>query len=231
MHDDQRIVDAAIDELERWSPGVPSGPAVRRLVSRVRPVVTHRVANALNHWACGLPNLRSVIEDHVQHVFGALFAERAAYLRRWRPTGGASLRGWVGRFAERRMLDVLRSRRRDLRRHQAMPPSYFARLGDERRPDQLCETLELWERIRATLSGELTAQGRDLFERLVVCDESPEAVMAATQLRPAAIRQWRCRLRARLREVWVALATPGDVEGGGCRRRASDPLAEALAMA
>ncbi|MEO0604492.1 MAG: hypothetical protein AAF211_23865 [Myxococcota bacterium] len=212
MCDDRRIVDAALDELEQWNRGAPSGPAVRRLVTVVRPVVTYRVAKALHHGARGLPDLRAVVEDHVQYVLGALFAEGAAYLRRWRPTGGASLRGWVGCFAERRMLDVLRSRRRDLRRHQAMPAAYFARLPDDRRPDQICEVVELWERIRTTLSGALTPQGRDLFERLVVRDESPEVVAEATQLRPAAIRQWRRRLRVRIREAWAsAVAQPTEI--------------------
>jgi len=203
--DERSLVGAALAELEQAEGGAPSGLAVRRLVAVLRPVIRCRVRRTLHRWVGpGLPNLDAVIDDHVQHVFAMLFRDRAAYLRDWDPGAGSSLRGWVARFAERRMLDVLRSRRRDLRRHEATPTEFFARLCDWSDPERLWETIELWERVHAGLRGSLTARGRDMLQRLVERDESTAEVVAATRLRATAVRQWRRRLRARIQEAWAS---------------------------
>ena len=60
------------------------------------------------------------------------------------------------------------------------------------------------DRLRETL----TPRGLELFQRLIVNEEPPSAVMAATGLSRDAIYQWKARLLHALRKVAAELDAP-----------------------
>src|SRR5579883_2724873 len=89
--------------------------AARELVVLLSPVVHARVARKL--FRSGLARkqgreLRQEIEDFVQEVFVALFADGGRPLRAWDPTRGLSLLNFVGLISEHQVDAILRSGRR-----------------------------------------------------------------------------------------------------------------------
>jgi len=130
-----------------------------------------------------------------QDVFVALFDDSGKVLRSWEPGRGLSLANFIGLVAERQVTAILRSGRRSpwtedptLAEEMERPSDHA--LGPEARVASQQLLAVLLDRVRAALSP----KGLDLFERLLVREESVETVCAATGMSQDAVYAWRSRL-------------------------------------
>ena len=191
---------SALAELDVARSGEPSGPALIELIELLTPVIQCRVARILLAHGRGriLVDLRAEVEEHVQTVFGQLFEDSGRVLRLWDPGKGLSLKGWVGRFAQLRSRDLLRSARRDPWRHHARPMEHFEAQGIESTPEDDVAAQQLWDEARRRVLEQEQEQGQRMFELLFERDLSTREIRDATGLRDGAIYQWRSRLRRAL---------------------------------
>lgn len=197
-----------MDDTELVRRALSGDPAAtRRLVVAVLPVVQARVTRVLaRRRNKSGRDVRQEVEDLAQEVFAALFDEDGRALRAWDASRGLSLANFCGLVAEREAASILRSGRRspwsadptdtdDLERDLAPEPDFEARLATREQLEQLVD------RVREALSP----RGLEMFERLVVREESVEAVCAATKMSPDAVYAWRSRIgklvRALAREI------------------------------
>ena len=179
-------------------------PATRGLVELLSPVVHARVARKLlrSQGQSKNRNLRQEIEDFVQEVFVALFADGGRPLRAWDPGRGMSLLNFVGLLAEHQVDSILRSGRRSpwtedatkdesLERRAGVTESAHARVSSR---DMLAKIVE---RLRA----ELTPAGVEMFQLLVLESLSVEEVCQRTGMTTDAVYAWRSRLGKQARQI------------------------------
>lgn len=187
-----------MDDTELVRRALSGDPAAtRRLVVAVLPVVQARVTRVLaRRRNKSGRDVRQEVEDLAQEVFAALFDEDGRALRAWDASRGLSLANFCGLVAEREAASILRSGRRSP--WSADPTDTDDLERDLARREQL-ELLV--DRVREALSP----RGLEMFERLVVREESVEAVCAATKMSPDAVYAWRSRIgklvRALAREI------------------------------
>src|SRR4051812_7789509 len=148
------------------------------------PVVQARVARTLVRRRGGSGrDARQEVEDLAQEVFATLFAEGGKVLRAWNASRGLSLASFCGLIAEREAASILRSGRRspwteaateldDLEKQLAEVPDAEVRLASREQLERLVD------RLREALSP----RGLELFHRLIVEEESVEAVCASTKM-------------------------------------------------
>jgi len=192
--DDKEIVERAL-----------SGDAVatRRLVDRVLPVVSARIARLLSRRKSRAGrDARQEVEDIAQEVFASLFEDGGRVLRAWDPARGLSLPSFCGLVAEREACSILRSGRRspwsadpteeaDLEKGLGVEPGFEARVETR-------EQLELLvDRVREALSP----LGLEMFERLIVREESVESVCKDTKMSADAVYAWKSRIGKIVREI------------------------------
>jgi len=134
------------------------------------PIVQVRVARALVRFREPARDARQEVEDIAQDVFAALFSERHA---------GA----------------ILKSTRRSP--WTESPADLFeieTELGEDVGPGIALESKDLLETLFDMVRETLTPRGLELFELLVVREESVEEVCVATGMTPDAVYAWRSRL-------------------------------------
>lgn len=204
-----QLRDQALSELAQARPGAPSGPGVQALVEWLAPVIQVRVTRVLVSHGRGraMSDLRATVEEYVQMVFGKVFEDEGRVLALWEPQGGLSLRNWIGRFAQLRARDVVRSGKRDPWRHEAAPPEHLERIGGVTAPDDRAVAAELWEKVRAAVLASQSEQGQALFRLMFEEDRTTAEIQSETDLSSAAVFQWRRRLRIAIREAWESAAS------------------------
>lgn len=197
--------------------------AVRHLMGALTPVVQARVARALwsHRGQAKGRDLRQETADLTQDVFVALFEQDGKALRAWDPDKGASLQNFVGLIAERQVMSVLRSRRRnpwseDPTEDQAMDVRPVAPDAEARAVsrDQLAI---LYERLR----GQLTPRGLELFELHVIRGREVQELAEAFEMTPDAIYAWKSRLKRTLSALRADLQTPADASDSATGPRMS----------
>jgi len=159
------------------------------------PIVQVRVARALVRFREPARDARQEVEDIAQDVFAALFSDDARVLRSWDPARGLSLRNFVGLVAERHAGAILKSTRRSP--WTESPADLFeieTELGEDVGPGIALESKDLLETLFDMVRETLTPRGLELFELLVVREESVEEVCVATGMTPDAVYAWRSRL-------------------------------------
>jgi RNA polymerase sigma-70 factor (ECF subfamily) len=183
--------------------------AMRRLVGVLVPVVQARVARTLVRRRGGSGrDARQEVEDLAQDVFIALFADGGKVLRAWDATRGLSLASFCGLIAEREAASILRSGRRspwtdaateldELEKSLAEVPDVEVRASSR---EQLAR---LVDRLREALSP----RGLELFQRLVVDEESVESVCASTGMTSDAVYAWKSRIGKVVRKLAVEMAS------------------------
>lgn len=189
-HPDLELVRRAIARHE---------PSCRALVARLSPVIQRRVNATLIR--AGQAS-RQDVRDLVQEVFGWLLEEDARILRSWRPDGGASLEGFVGLVAERRVVSFLSSGRRSGRSEDATDHTTLDIQPDdaaspESRSIARDKLGKLVERLQASLSDE----GYQMFVLLFVEQREVSWVMEHRGLSRDAVYAWRSRLAKRCRQL------------------------------
>lgn len=172
--------------------------AVAALVRRMAPVVHVRVARALSRRRVEARgrDLRADMEDMVQEVFAALFESDGRALRAWHPERGLSLENFVGLLAEREVVSILRSGRRnpwtedptlDTTLNELdtdQQSSAEGRVASRQRLDQLMD------RLRERLSP----LGLHYFRLLFVEERGVAEVAEETSSTTDALYAWRSRL-------------------------------------
>ena len=202
--------------------------ATRALVGLLAPVVQARVARTLvrRRAASAGRDLRQEVKDLTQDVFAVLFDSDGHVLRAWDPTRGLTLVSFCGLVAEREAASILRSGRKnpwkesateldDLERELA----HVSHAGDAELQVSSREQLaRLVDRLREALSP----RGLELFHRLVVEEESVEAVCASTGMTRDAVYAWKSRIGKVVRKLAAELeASEPRIEAEGAREAMS----------
>lgn len=170
----------------------------RELVRRLTPVVRRRAGRALAR-RLDLSKGRDLsqeLDDVVQDVFVTLFKDRARQLRRWDPSRGMGLDGFVGMCAEQRVGMMLR-------RHRTNPWSedpveaveLLPRRPVERRdPERVVGSRRALESLVERVGGELTPTGRTFFELLVLRQLDVDEAARVAGCTRGTVYNWRTRL-------------------------------------
>ena len=145
-----------------------------------------------------------------QAVFLSLFEDDGKALRAWDPERGSSLESFVALLAHRQVISILR-------RGSTTPwkdePTDDAELGaadtEAPGPEAVAASREHLQLLLDRIREELSPEGLDLFQRLIVDEEAIEEVGRKVNKTPATLYQWRSRLLKRVRELSAEiLATP-----------------------
>lgn len=179
------------------------GRALSWIIDQLTPVIQARLSRLLLRHTSAHPRGedRKELEDLVQEVFLALFADDAKVLRRWDPERGASLLNFVGLVAERQAITLLRSRHRWLPTEPLEPRLPEPRSGET---DPEHETVarqslrHLLDRLQATVSP----QGWHIFRLLFVEERTVADIEDSVGLSTDAVYAWRSRLRKLARRLW-----------------------------
>jgi len=179
--------------------------ATRGLIDVLSPVVHARVARKLVRSGQGRRqnrDLRQEIEDFVQEVFAALFADGGRPLRAWDPDRGLSLANFVGLLAEHQVDSILRSGRRSPWSEEATKTDAIEqRAGAAESAHAHVSSRELLAKIVERLRAELTPVGAEMFQLLVVENQSVEEVCRRTGMSADAVYAWRSRLGKQARQI------------------------------
>ncbi len=178
--------------------------AVGHLVDLLTPVIQHRVAQVL--LAFHPPGDESAVpgkvEDLTQDVFLILFDDGARVLRSWRPDEGLSLENFVGLVARRRAISNLRSGRRNpWREDPTLSDEHENEPAVDPDPETRAASRQELQLLLRRMQAELSPQGWNLFELLLVEGLPVEGVERRTGMSRDAIYAWRSRLRKLARRL------------------------------
>lgn len=186
------------------------GEATRALVEHLAPIVHARVARSLLRSPPGRRqnrDLRQEIEDFVQEVFAALLAKRARLLRSWDPARGLSLENYVGLLTERQVVSILRSGRRSPWTEEATEgPALDASVGRTESAHREVASRQVLTKLLERMRAELSPMGQEMFQRLVVDEQTVDEVCAAMQMSADAVYAWRSRLAKLARKLHEDIA-------------------------
>jgi RNA polymerase sigma-70 factor (ECF subfamily) len=182
--------------------------AAHKLVRVLLPVVQVRVARVLaRRGRRSNRDVRQEVEDLAQEVFAALFENDGRVLRAWDAKRGLSLASFCGLVAEREAASILRSGRRSPWTEDATESEELERdAGIAPDAEISIASREQLERLADRLREELSPRGLEMFQRLVVDEETVESVCAATGMTPDAVYAWKSRLSKLARKLAAELA-------------------------
>jgi DNA-directed RNA polymerase specialized sigma24 family protein len=168
---------------------------VREFVLEWIPLVQARVARTLVRHREFSRDTRQEVEDVTQEVFATMFADGSKALRAWNPDRGLSLRNFIGLLAERHTITIVRSLRRS---PWTESPSDTGELDEHMGEDvdqaEAVESKDFLRTLFQEVEEVLTPRGLELFERLLVYEESIDEVCASTGMSTDAVYAWRSRL-------------------------------------
>jgi RNA polymerase sigma-70 factor (ECF subfamily) len=185
-----------------------------QLLERLKPVIRARVLRSLLPF--GRRAAQQEVDDFTQDIFVHVFGHQGRALLSWQPSLGLSLEGFVRMLAHHQVVTILRTKRRSPFGHVPEDPVVCDERPFERSRslDSEITGRENVERLVERLSGRVSPRGLDVFRRLFVEFESPQAVARALDLSVDSVYQWRSRLAKLVREVAPSLRTAsGSSEG------------------
>lgn len=166
------------------------------LVERWTPVIQARVVRVLKRQGyAGSPRIQQEVEEFVQQVFVSLFESRGEALRAWRPERGLSLDNWVGLIAERQVLSLVRTRKRNPWTEEPVVVAELDSASEKPDPEDQALHRNLLSRLLDLLQERLSPLGWRLFQLLFLHELGVEETAQQTGLTTAAIYAWRSRLR------------------------------------
>jgi len=173
--------------------------ALTSLVAELTPVIQARVARTLlarRDLLAGRRDVRQEVEDLSQEVFLALFARDARVLRSWEAARGLSLLNFVGLVAERTVLSILRSGRRNPWKEElSVEDLEVDAEAPDSGPEEIAAGREQLTLLLDRLRESLSPLGWHLFDLLFIQELSQADVQAASGLSADAVYAWRSRLR------------------------------------
>jgi len=189
----RRALDGCTDEL----------PALVRRFSPIIQARTVRVLGRLHH--LDQRRTRQEVEEFVQHVFLSLFDDDAAALRSWRPEGGLSLDNWIGLIAERQVLSLVRTRKRNPWTEDPVPAEDLDGVVQSPGPEAQAVGRDLQEQLLDRIQERLSPLGWQLFGLLYIQELSVNEAAVHAGMSHEAIYAWRSRLRRLAREMYQEL--------------------------
>jgi RNA polymerase sigma-70 factor (ECF subfamily) len=184
------------DEITRALAGDRN--ALNRLVRCLRPLIHTEVARMLACYA-RLHNAdpRQQVEDVVQDLFLHLLTQDAQTLRRWAPQRRRSLEGFIRLVTRRRIIDMMRSRRRNPWFEAPTNAEDLELLLWRQEPtlERLLSDGESIERLLDAVHAKFGDQGVELFYYCYVAELSIEEICRLTGESPASIYRWRERFK------------------------------------
>ncbi len=190
--------------LEQALSGKPE--ALPPLVDRWTPVIQSRVVRVLRR--SGYINdarTHQEIEEFVQQVFVSLLEGQGKALRAWQPERGLSLDNWVGLLAERKVLSLVRTRKRNPWTEEPVVADALDRSSDHPDPEAEALSRDALGRLLDRLKIRLSPLGWRLFEILYLEEQSVAAAADQCGLTMAAAYAWRSRLRRTATELHADL--------------------------
>jgi RNA polymerase sigma factor (sigma-70 family) len=175
--------------------------SVRALVDRLSPVIERRVAVTL--WQrTSRRDARQEVKDMTQAVFLSLFEDDGKALRAWDPARGSPLESFVSLLAHRQVISILR-------RGRTTPwpdePSDDEPLGVADTaapgPEMVAASREHLQLLLDRIREDLSPEGLDLFQRLIIDEEPIEEVSRKVNKTEATLYQWKSRLLKRVRAL------------------------------
>ncbi|MEZ4311760.1 MAG: hypothetical protein R3F14_27330 [Polyangiaceae bacterium] len=185
--------------------------AVRALVATLTPVLHARVTRALlrRGGVHAGSQAREQIADMVQDVFVELFRDEGRALRAWDPERGMSLRNWVGFLAEQRVAAVRRGKRHTLVLQEVLSDDAGAEEAPPRDdPEALYCSRQTLSRLLDALRADLSPQGFEMFEALVIREEAISQVCERTGFSTSAVQAWSSRLKRKAAQILSELSGP-----------------------
>lgn len=176
--------------------------ALGDLIDRATPIIHVRVARAIlrRQRSSQQAQLRQEVEDLIQEVLTALFANDARVLRNWDPDKGLSLANYIGLVAERLTSSVLQSGKKTWPA-ELMATESLDRPANDRDPEQRAASRQELQQVLHSLRQELSTQGFEMFQLLFVEELSIAGIRQRTGMSDDAIYAWRSRLRKRARSL------------------------------
>ncbi|MEM9070722.1 MAG: hypothetical protein AAGE52_19600 [Myxococcota bacterium] len=194
-----------IDRVLRREP-----QACREMITLLTPVIRRNVSRVLRRWQArtGQAVRRSDVLDLTQEVFVALLEDDAKVLRRWDPSRGMSLAGFVGLVAARETRGVLRSGRKS---GWAEDPTESEKLEQSggTHPEGIAASRQHLQLVLEGLRDRLSPRNYALFEALYVHERSVGEVAADFATTPNALYTFRSRLRSEIDKLRTELTPLG----------------------
>ncbi|MCH9648987.1 MAG: sigma-70 family RNA polymerase sigma factor [Deltaproteobacteria bacterium] len=173
-----------------------------KLVERWTPVIQARVVRVLKRQGyAGGPRIQQEVEEFVQQVFVSLFESRGEALRAWKPERGLSLDNWVGLIAERQVLSLVRTRKRNPWTEEPVVMAELDGASQEPGPEDQALSRDVLGRLLDRLQERVSPLGWRLFQLLFLQELEIEEIAQRTNLTAAAIYAWRSRLRRLARSL------------------------------
>jgi len=193
LHTDHDLVARALDG-ERG--------ALATLVERLTPVIQARAAHwLLRQHGARTRNVRQEVEDLTQEVFLALFAQSGKILRTWEADRGLTLEKFVGLVAERQVISILRTQKRNpWKEDPTLAEDLEADLPTHAPAEEIVASSNALERLFERLKEELSPLAWHLFDLIYLQQLSVADVIAATGMSADAVYAWRSRLARLARE-------------------------------
>ena len=183
---------------------------VRVFVAEMGGVI-HCHAAPLLRWR-GAPGgfVRQELEDIVQQVFEALFANGGHKLLQWDHALGNGLPNFVGQIARNEVLSLLRSRRRSpLRGDLPLGEEHLQAVSGALGPEAEAASRELLLMVLDSLKERLSAELWRTFELLYIERREAEEVCQVLLLSADNLYQRRTRVLKTIREITGELMSEG----------------------
>jgi RNA polymerase sigma factor (sigma-70 family) len=170
--------------------------ALAMLVDRLTPVIQARAAHwLLRQRGARARNVRQEVEDLTQEVFLALFAHGGKILRTWEPERGLTLDKFVGLVAERQVVSILRTHKRNpWREDPTLAEELEEDLPSHAPAEEIVASRNALERLFERLKEQLSPLGWHLFDLIYLQQQSVAEVIRATGMSADAVYAWRSRL-------------------------------------
>lgn len=186
--------------------------ALRQLVAAASPIVHARVVWATSRGRSPARRTGQDIEDLSQEVFAGLFDNNARVLRQWDPDRGLSLGNFIGLFATRATITILRSGRKNPWRETPTERADIERAltGAAADPESRVAARQTLEEILDRLYTTLSPSALEFFHRAYVLEQSVEEMCTAMDLGPEAVYARRSRLKKAIRTIVEELASESE---------------------
>lgn len=178
--------------------------AVRALVELLTPILQARAARVLLRYSRGISprDVRQEVEDLVQIVLSALFANGAKLLFDWDPARGKSFEGYVAMVADCRLASVLRTRRGRVWPDDPMEPEDLESSAEfQIGPEPAIHSREELSLVLRRFREVASARAYELFVLLYVEERTAEEVSAITGMTVENVHTHKSRLGKLARRV------------------------------
>ena len=195
-----------------------SRQSLGRLFEKLIPVIRESAKTMLyrHRWQASGRNVQQELEDVIQDTAMSLLNDNGRVLRGWDPDLGLSLAGYVRLVAERQVITMLRSGKRNPWKES---PSLGAALEQATRPGGHCLTAanllssahdiegqyaskEILTLLNSRFERQLSRLGQEIFVRLYIDENTVDEICEELGMSSDAVYAWKSRLIRHARLVF-----------------------------